>query len=1375
MANIIGTNGNETLQGSYDEADTINAKAGNDTIYPNGGNDTLTGGGGNDKFVFYYYYNNNNNIAIVTDFGGVGKGTNPTAAVIAEVDTLAFEGDDTTAQNLLLTQKGNNLEISFAGDAYLRFIDNSVILQNFALENLENLSKSTGATVDLGNILFNTQTSTTDSFDVFNANSTQSTIFNLNTVTFLNDLKNNVNGFDNSNDVINGQGGDDLIDGLSGNDTLRGGAGNDSLIGSAGNDILIGGTGNDSSTGNHSLVGGAGNDSLIGGTGNDRLDVEFSTGANTLKGGVGDDTLDAGATSGNNLLFGGDGNDSLSTSNAYSSFSPNIYYPSSGNNTLEGGAGDDTLNAQSPSGNNLLAGGDGNDSLSTSGITTYRGDPNFKASGNNTLNGGAGNDTLNAGISTGNNLLSGGDGNDSLSISGDIINYSGREFYYLSSGNNTLNGGAGDDTLTANYSTGNNLFSGGDSNDSFYLSTKSSDTPLSDLAIQTIDGGAGDDFLSVDYSFATAGISTTFNATTNNVEITAGTYRVNYKNIERLNILGTAYDDNIVGSSANDTLSGGYDGKDTIDGGAGEDLLSVDYRYSNPTGAIATTFNATTNKGVITAGTNQVNYKNIEQLNISGTAFDDNIVGNSGNDTLSTGTSGKDTIDGGAGDDVLSVDYISNVNITKGIATTFNAATNKGVITAGTNQVNYKNIERLNISGTQFDDFIVGNDGNDTLFGSYGKDTIIGGAGNDILAGESGKDTLTGGTGNDKFVYSLSDSSYDGTNIDIITDFGGIGKGSNPSATVIASLDTLQFIGFTAENLQLTQNGNNLEITFEGFGNDRKVILQNFKLENLDNLPATSSRPAIGNILFNGQTSISDSFDVFDADSTQTTVFNKNTVTFLNDLDNNITGFDNSNDVINGQGGDDIIDGLSGNDLLRGGAGNNTLDGGTGDDTLSAISSTGDNLLFGDDGNDSLDISGRIFSDTFSGTFDKFDSRSLGNNTLNGGAGNDMLSASGSKGDNLLSGGDGNDSLDISGSYRNNYGYISDSRSLGNNTLNGGAGNDILSAGGLKGDNLLSGGDGNDSLTIFGGYNENNPTDSSDSRSLGNNTLNGGAGDDRLSAGGSKGDNLLSGGDGNDELDISGGYDSYNSNDYSDSRPSGNNTLEGGAGDDKLSFSSSTGDNLLSGGDGNDSFNLIASSIDSNLSDLVTQTVDGGNGNDSLFTNYYFASGGITSTFNATTNTGTITVGMYRVNYNNIEQLNISGTSYDDNIVGSNGNNILQGGNGNDSLIGGDGTDTFGFYNYNEGVDTIYDFNTTNELIQVYANGFGGGLLIGSLSDAQFTIGTSATTSNQRFIYDNSTGGLYFDQDGSAAEFTQVKFAQLSAGLSLAEKNFVLV
>ncbi|MEH1890634.1 MAG: hypothetical protein V7K92_14650 [Nostoc sp.] len=91
----------------------------------------------------------------------------------------------------------------------------------------------------------------------------------------------------------------------------------------------------------------------------------------------------------------------------------------------------------------------------------------------------------------------------------------------------------------------------------------------------------------VDYNNATGGITTTFNPTTNIGSITAGISRVSYKNIERLNISGTAYDDNIVGSNGNDTLSGGVSGKDTIDGGKGDDLLSVD--YTNATGGITRT------------------------------------------------------------------------------------------------------------------------------------------------------------------------------------------------------------------------------------------------------------------------------------------------------------------------------------------------------------------------------------------------------------------------------------------------------------------------------------------------------------------------------------------------------------------------------------------------------------------------------------------------------------------------------------------------------------------------------------------------------------------------------------------------------------------
>ncbi|MFN6563626.1 MAG: beta strand repeat-containing protein [Nostoc sp. ChiSLP01] len=607
---------------------------------------------------------------------------------------------------------------------------------------------------------------------------------------------------------------------------------------------------------------------------------------------------------------------------------------------------------------------------------------------------------------------------------------------------------------------------------------------------------------------------------------------------------------------------------------------------------------------------------------------------------------------------------------------------------------------------------LIGTNGNDTLLGTTSADTINGKLGNDTITGNKGNDTLTGGGGKDRFIYNLGDG------IDTITDFGGVGKGTNPTAGVIAEVDTIKFVGagLTARNLLLTQNGTNLEITFEGVAGT-KIVLNNFKLEDLENLKASGSTPAIGNIIFDGQSSIVDSFNVLDANSTETTIGIKNTVTFLNDLANNITALDNSNDAINGQGGNDKIDGLSGDDLLRGGAGNDTLIGGAGNDVLrgdagndSLTGGTGNNLLDGVDGNDTLSVSG-YYED------EQYDYRLSGKNTLNGGAGNDNLSASGSTGDNLLSGGNGNDSLSISGYYT--FLYLNDtydSRSLGKNTLNGGAGDDNLSASASTGNNLLSGDDGNDTLSISGYYDGDN-YEEYNSRSSGNNTLNGGAGNDILSASGSEGDNLLFGGDGNDSLSISGYYkytpydNPYEPRDLSntyDSRSSGKNTLSGGTGNDTLNAGGSTGNNLLDGGDSND----------------------------------------ILTASNATGN-------------------NI--------LKGGNGNDTLTGGKGNDSLYGGSGIDTFVFNSFNEGVDKISDFNATNEVIQVSAAGFGGGLSAGVLKASQFTIGTSATTSSQRFIYNSTTGALFFDQDGSAGGFTKVQFALVTAGLPLTNNNFVVV
>jgi len=168
---------------------------------------------------------------IIANFSGVGTGIDPSITTIAEVDSLLFEGEGLTAQKMLLTQAGRDLLIGFEG-----IQDTEVRLKDFALEDLDNLQKSTGAAADIGNLLFDGQTTIQDSFDVVNAHQNLEQVFKANNVTFLNDLDNTTQGLNDSNDVLNGQGGNDKLAGLTGDDILRGGEGDDSLLGGDGID-----------------------------------------------------------------------------------------------------------------------------------------------------------------------------------------------------------------------------------------------------------------------------------------------------------------------------------------------------------------------------------------------------------------------------------------------------------------------------------------------------------------------------------------------------------------------------------------------------------------------------------------------------------------------------------------------------------------------------------------------------------------------------------------------------------------------------------------------------------------------------------------------------------------------------------------------------------------------------------------------------------------------------------------------------------------------------------------------------------------------------------------------------------------------------------
>ncbi len=117
------------------------------------------------------------------------------------------------------------------------------------------------------------------------------------------------------------------------------------------------------------------------------------------------------------------------------------------------------------------------------------------------------------------------------------------------------------------------------------------------------------------------------------------------------------------------------------------------------------------------------------------------------------------------------------------------------------------------------------------------------------------------------------------------------------------------------------------------------------------------------------------------------------------------------------------------------------------------------------------------------------------------------------------------------------------------------------------------------------------------------------------------------------------------------------------------------------------------------------------------------------------------------------------------------GNDRLVSGLGADILTGDAGADRFiRKYSYT-GVDTITDFNVAEDSLLVSASGFGGELVSGAvITQAQFTVGEAALDESDRFIYDSTTGGLFFDADGRGiSEAIQVE--RLSSGLAMTNAN----
>jgi Ca2+-binding RTX toxin-like protein len=133
-----------------------------------------------------------------------------------------------------------------------------------------------------------------------------------------------------------------------------------------------------------------------------------------------------------------------------------------------------------------------------------------------------------------------------------------------------------------------------------------------------------------------------------------------------------------------------------------------------------------------------------------------------------------------------------------------------------------------------------------------------------------------------------------------------------------------------------------------------------------------------------------------------------------------------------------------------------------------------------------------------------------------------------------------------------------------------------------------------------------------------------------------------------------------------------------------------------------------------------------------------------------------------------------------DKLYGGKGYDWLSGGLGNDVLTGGEGPDLFVFdvKPSKADADRITDFNVANDLIyldnEYMKLGAGTKAQPAKLSSESFWIGSKAHDSTDRVIYDNKTGALYYDADGSKSGAATL-IATMSKNLKLAHHDIYVI
>jgi hypothetical protein len=132
----------------------------------------------------------------------------------------------------------------------------------------------------------------------------------------------------------------------------------------------------------------------------------------------------------------------------------------------------------------------------------------------------------------------------------------------------------------------------------------------------------------------------------------------------------------------------------------------------------------------------------------------------------------------------------------------------------------------------------------------------------------------------------------------------------------------------------------------------------------------------------------------------------------------------------------------------------------------------------------------------------------------------------------------------------------------------------------------------------------------------------------------------------------------------------------------------------------------------------------------------------------------------------------LTGNQGNDTLIGGDGDDHLWGNEGRDLIRGGDGKDIFHITETGvANLDKILDFDAADDKIMLARYAFKGFGSATEVAPGAFHVGTAAQDASDRILYDQASGKLFYDADGTGAA-AAVIFATVTAGMPLTYANF---